>query len=300
MTTEMMDDTVNISFAKTNNKVIVGWSCESGMGVNTFLNAAAVESARRGVKTALVELDVLHASTSISLGMSHRTRNLETWLAKSKESSKLRDIRDYLVNSKLWMQDMASSHPGLESVISELPEDLYLFAPSQFMDRFQAHSLPMSKDMPYFIIEQLSELGFEAIYLDIPSEMLMPVTGVSLKLASELLIFVDGHVAHSVYTGQEIKRMLSNNGDQRGLKIILNRAPGLAPAVEKILGQPVWKSLPDDPTITEKSLDLIPGGGDKYNSVVNSFVDTIGFKKKKIQQQTNDGSKKGLKRLFSR
>ncbi|KGP77789.1 MULTISPECIES: hypothetical protein [Paenibacillus] len=292
-----LEENINEIQTYKNRKVIVGWSCESGMGVNSFLNAAAVESARRGVKTVLVELDLLHASTSISLGMSHHTRNLESWITKSKESGENRAIRDYLVNSKIWMQDMAATNPGLEAAVSELPQDLYLLAPSQFLDRFQAHAHSMTKDTPYFIIEQLVDLGFEAIYMDIPSEILMPVTGTSMKLATDLLVFVDGHVAHSIYTNQTIKRII---GDHRGLKVMLNRAGTLGPGIEKLLGQPIWKTIPDDPTLSEKSLDLVPGGSDKYNAVVNDFCDAMGYKKKKKQATEPAGSRKGFLKLFSK
>lgn len=262
-------------------KVITGWSCESGMGVNTFMTAAAIESAKRGIRTALVELDLFHASTAVTLGMSHKTRNLESWLGKAAGAEKYREIKDYLLNSNIWSQEMSNERSDISDAVSDLPQELYLFTPSQHMDRFEAASLRLKADMPYHIIKELDELGFQAVFIDLPSEILMPGTSTSMKLADEVLVFTDGQVSHNLYTLKELKRM-EKDVDSERIKLILNRAPQmLAGVVEGMLDRKVWLTIPDDPSIIQRSLDLIPGGGEDYNNVVKKFCDQVGLIKRK-------------------
>lgn len=270
-------------------KVIVGWSCDSGMGVNTFLTSAAIETAKRGIRTALVELDIFHPAAAVTLGMSHPTRNLETWITNSTENKKLRDLSTYLVNSKIWLTDHEKGTNNFAKVISDLPEQLYTLAVSRFMDRFNARGLRLTTDMPAFIINALEKLDFEVIYLNVPSEMLMPVTGPSMKMADVLLAFLDGQVAHAYYTAQELKR-LDRDLNPENIKLVLNRVPNaLVKPVETLVSRKAAFVLPEDPSMLERSLDMLPTGGDVYENVIKQFCDSQGLTKKKGLFQDKKG-----------
>jgi hypothetical protein len=275
-----MYDMSNEEVKQRKSKVVSFWSCDSGMGVNTFAIACAVETARRGLRTALVELDTFHPATFVTLGMSHHTRNFETWVSKSQESDQYRAIREYLVNSNIWLQEMGKDNRMISDAVSELPSELYVLAPSKYMDRFQARNVKLKPTMPAFIIDELENLGFEAIFFDVPSELLNPVTGPTLKLSDEIFVLLDGHVSHCIYTSEDLKRMKKDiEGDR--IHLLLNRVPEeLVPAVEKTVGEKSFMTIPEDPSMLECSLDLIPGGGEEYTKVVQAFCDRIGFSRK--------------------
>ncbi|MEK5400587.1 hypothetical protein [Paenibacillus sp. FSL K6-2859] len=296
-------ETVN----KRTSKVITGWSCDSGMGVNTFLRAAATETASRGIRTALVELDLFHASTAYSMGMSHPTRNLETWISKNQEGEDYRDVKDFLLNSNIWSHEKYDDSRQMQDVVAELPQDLFLLTPSQNLDRFFAGSLKLKHDMPAFIIDSLDKLGFQAIFIDVPSELLMAVTPASLKLADEVVVLIDGQVAHCMYTAKELNR-LSREIENDRIKLVLNRTPQpLVKVIEKLMEREVFTILPEDPTMAERSLDLLQGGGDDFNSAVSTFIDNVGFPKKKKTaakespfEESREGKENGVKGITRR
>jgi len=275
-TTYIEDDSVK----SRSSKVISLWSCDSGMGVNTLAIACAVETARRGFRTALVEFDTFHPATAVSLGMSHDSRNFETWVTKSKESEQFRGIREYLINSNIWLQEIGRDNRTLSEAVSELPSELYVFAPSRNMDRFQARQVLLKPSMPVYIIDELESLGFEAIFIDVPSEILNPVTGPALKLSDEIFVLLDGQVSHCIYTSEDLKRLRKDiEGDN--IRLILNRVPeDMVKPVEKTVGEKAFLTIPEDPTLLERSLDLIPGGGEEYTKVVEKLCDSVGFTKK--------------------
>lgn len=261
--------------------IISGWSVESGVGVNSFLLSAALEAADRGYRTVLIELDTLHASTSVRTGMTHKTRNLEKWLEYRKNEGSYMDIKDHLLNSKIWLNEQTAKNKSLQSIIEEIHPNFFQFTPSQEVDRFSGYNVPLFDDMIAEMIEQLKANGFEAIFIDLPSEILTQGVAQAMSLSDEIVVMTDGDLAHTVYTRKQLDSFMKEI-DPDHFKIVINRVPTeLIPAVEKNLGYKAWLTIPEDSKMMEYSMDLLPAGPDGFKKSAVKFLDGIHLKRKR-------------------
>lgn len=275
-------------------KIVAFWSVQPGMGVSTFAQAAAIETAKRGLMTALIEWDLFYPSVSYALGLSHPERNLEKWIEKSQ--NRMVSIEKFVLNKKIWQDDLSKmprKSQGFAPVIKELPSNLFVLAPSEFS---RSWTIPFPKpEMVRFVLEELVSRGFQAIYMDVPSELLFPVTGVSLRLAEDIFAFTTGrstHVIRTFYTMEKLEEDLGKN-----MHLIFNRMPdGFAPVVQNTIKREPFMILPEDDTLLEKSYEMKVSGDEKYQKSVESFCDQLGFygKAKTKTEDTVEQKKKSF------
>lgn len=266
---------------KVNSKIIGLYSVHPGMGVSTFTSAVAVELAMRGYRTALIEWDMLHPTIGVSLGMTHPNRNMEQWLARSKEEGETLDLNAFLLNSTVWKGEVDKSN--FASAVAALPDEFYLLTPSDLCRPWTVTTHPSPYQVA-FLVEQLKSYGFQAVIFDIPSEITYPVTGACLKESDEVYVLLDGRAARTFQTTEMLGLLKEQMEDK--FQFVLNRVPDrMVPAITQMLGknQKVAARLPEDETLSSRSFDLLPSGGNEYQRSVEMFCDRLGY----ISQKAN-------------
>lgn len=283
-------------------KIVSGWSCKSGMGVNTLLLSAAIESANRGYRTAFVELDIVNNITSIKTGLSHPTRNIEKWIEYRTKENAYISLETYLLNSNIWLADPVNrKNKPLTEIVSDMDRNLFFLTPSQSLDRFDAYEVLFYPDTVKVILEQLKSNDFEAIFLDLPSEILSIVTVPAMSLSDEVIVMVDGSVATAAYTRSQLDFLIKEIEPHR-IKIVTNRVPkSLVSAVEVNLDAEAWMSIPEDTEMIEYNLDMRNTGGAIFQKATNEFLNKLYLTPKKNYKSSSkvaESEKKGIFKLL--
>ncbi|MED0738883.1 hypothetical protein [Aneurinibacillus thermoaerophilus] len=259
--------------------VISFFSPNPGVGVSTLSHATAYEMARRGLRTCLVEWDIFNPTCAISTGLSHSQRNLQNWLEKNSNKEQYTTVKDYIINSKIWEQEIEKDKKGFLPVIRELPENLFILAATEHMDLFALDKIELKPNMPHFVISDLiGNMGFDAVVLDVPSQLLFPVTGTSLKLSSKVFLVTNGNLPNCMHIKRRRSRLEKDLGAER-ISLVYNshvEHEGAISAIERVTGLKVAHTVDYDEYSLVNSHNFEIMSNMSFTKGIKSICDALG------------------------
>ncbi|AQS55663.1 AAA family ATPase [Novibacillus thermophilus] len=264
---------------KKPTKVWAFWSAKPGMGVSTLVQSLAVELARAGHRTLLIEWDTVYQSVPYSLGLSDPKRCIEQWVTDAEAGLDPR-LEDYLLNKTIWLQEHKDK--GIKKAVEALPDHLYVLAPSNQIKPWDMMSFEITTVKK--TLDRLTDLNFSVVLIDVPSEITHGATAATLQRADTAFVVVDGKGSHGMITKKGvdfIEKELDISFD-----LILNNVDDAAiKYIEKGMGKKSRFVLPYDGTLSDRSMRFNPIGGEEYQSVLLSFLTEQGYLEENRQKR---------------
>ena len=279
-----LEDTIQ----KTN--VWAFWSAKPGMGVSTLTQSLAIELAKAGHKTLLIEWDTTYPSVPFTFGLADRTRCLEKWVMDVESGVNPR-IQDYLLNKERWLSEHKDR--GIRKAIQKLPDNFYVLAPSNEIKPWE----PLTSKVGTIkkTLEDVKELGFSMVIVDVPSEVTHSATAVTFQKADHAFVVLDGKGSHAVLTKMTVDFIEKELGIS--FHLVLNRVDeGEVKNIQKGMDKHAVLHIPFDTSLGKRSLELNPSPGEEYRTVLIDFLRDEGFIQEPEKKRKWLGSKAMKKR----
>ncbi|WP_034682045.1 MinD/ParA family ATP-binding protein, partial [Caldalkalibacillus mannanilyticus] len=246
------------------------WSIKPGMGVSTFLCNAGVKLAKQNKKVLLLEWDSMFPSIGYRLGLFDGKHNLDEY-AIHDHMGKKDEVTSFVLNKKKWLELYAKDGSKKEFVdpVQALPESLDLLVPNTESNPWEPLFLDLEQCKR--ILDQVDGY-YDYVLIDIPSELIHSATGISMKKADQVFVFLDGNSSHLSLTSKVMNMLRKEFGEKYSLLFNQIAGDNLSELIQDVLETAPLLELPYDQTLHLNSFDMLPKGNSEYEEKVHLFT----------------------------